>query len=189
MRGENEQGPALYFIALIPHEELRDEIRAIKEMMRDRYGAGHALRSPAHITLQKPFKRDLNARRAISDALQHFALNEKPFTVELDGYGAFAPRVLYIKLKENRHITLLHERLKALLLSSLGFTPDEIMNDVQPHITIATRDLTKEAFREAWPEIRDEIFTGSFVARSLFLLRHNGRHWDILREFRFSGDE
>jgi 2'-5' RNA ligase len=185
----NQQDLELYFIALIPHEKLRDEIRAIKERMRDRYGAGHALRSPAHITLQKPFKRGHHAEKTLSDALRLFAQNEQPFTVELDGYGAFAPRVLYIKLKENRHIATLHERLKALLLGSLDFTPDEIMKNVEPHITVATRDLTREAFSEAWPEMRDESFTGSFVVRSLFLLRHNGRYWDILEEYPFRGDE
>lgn len=189
MSVRNEQDLELYFIALIPHEKLRDEIRAIKERMRDRYGAGHALRSPAHITLQKPFKRDRDAGRAISEALRHFAQNEQPFTVELDGYGAFPPRVIYIKLKENRHIATLHERLKALLLSSFDFTPDEIMKGVEPHITVATRDLTREAFSEAWPEISGEPFTGSFLVRSIFLLRHNGRYWDILEELPFRGDE
>ena len=185
----NQQDQELYFVALIPHEKLRDEIRAIKVRMRDHYGAGHALRSPAHITLQKPFKRDRGAGRTISDALRLFAQNEQPFTVELDGYGAFAPRVIYIKLKENRHIGTLHERLKALLLSSLDFTPGEIMKGVEPHITVATRDLTKEAFSEAWPVISGEPFTGSFVVRSIFLLRHNGRYWEKLEEFPFRGDE
>ncbi|MCI0523250.1 MAG: 2'-5' RNA ligase family protein [Bacteroidales bacterium] len=185
----NERSVDLYFIALMPHEELRDEIRAIKERMRECYGAGHALRSPAHITLQKPFRRDSDGTRVIIDALHHFAQHEVPFKIELYGYGAFAPRVLYIKLKENKHISLLQERLKAMLLSSLAFTPDEISKDIQPHITIATRDLTKEAFGEAWPGLRDEVITGSFVARSFFLLKHNGRYWDIFREFPFKGDE
>lgn len=189
MSVRNEQDLELYFIALIPHEKLRDEIRAVKERMRDLYGAGHALRSPAHITLQKPFKRDRNAWRAISAALRLFAQNEQPFTVELDGYGAFAPRVIYLRLKEKRQIATLHARLKTLLLSSLDFAPDEIMKDVEPHITVATRDLTREAFSEAWPVISGEPFTGSFVVRSIFLLRHNGRYWDILEEFPFRGDE
>ncbi len=181
----NQQDLELYFIALIPHEELRNEIRAIKERMRDHYGAGHALRSPAHITLQKPFKRDRDAGRAISDALRLFAQNEQPFTVELDGYGAFPPRVIYIKLKENRHIATLHERLKALLLSSFDFTPDEIMKGVEPHITVATRDLTREAFSEAWPEIKGERIISSFRVNSITLLRHTGKLWEILEDFNF----
>ncbi|MEZ4998345.1 MAG: hypothetical protein R2758_13095 [Bacteroidales bacterium] len=41
----------LYFVALIPPVELRNEIRTLKERMRSDHSAGHALRSPAHITL------------------------------------------------------------------------------------------------------------------------------------------
>ena len=76
-----------------------------------------------------------------------------------------------------------------MLLASLNFLPGEIMKDAEPHITVATRDLTKKAFSEAWPEISGEPFTGSFRVRSIFLLRHNGRYWDILEELPFRGDE
>jgi len=88
MRADDQQ---LYFIAIIPHRELRDEIRAVKERMRDQYGAGHALKSPAHITLQRPFKRLPSEERRMCDALAGFAVKEKPFTVELNGYGVLCP--------------------------------------------------------------------------------------------------
>ncbi len=176
----------LYFIALIPHSELRDEIRAVKEHMRDHYGAGHALKSPAHITLQMPFKRPPSEERGMCDALAGFALKEKPFNVELNGYGAFVPRVIFIKIVEPAPLKSLHVRLRDVLLTDLGFGPGEILNDLQPHITVATRDLAREAFSEAWQEMKNEEFISSFEVRSIFLLRHNGRNWDILEEFPFA---
>ena len=175
----------LYFIALIPHSELRDEIMAVKERIRDRYGAAHALKSPAHITLQMPFKRPPSEEKEICDRLKKFSSRERPFMVELDGYGAFAPRVIFIKIVEPAPVRSLHRRLRDVLLTELRFGSDEIMNDVQPHVTVATRDLTREAFAAAWPELQDEEFNGSFRAHSLFLLKHNGRNWDILEEFPF----
>jgi len=175
----------LYFVALIPPVELRNEIKTLKERMRSDYGAGHALRSPAHITLQMPFKRDAGDESALAAALGKFAFGENPFTVELDGFGCFSPRVIFIRIMKHEAVRSLHGRLKKLLKDELGFLPSEIMNDLQPHITIATRDLTKEAFRDAWPEFQQEEFRGSFEARSLFLLRHNDKSWDILREFPF----
>jgi 2'-5' RNA ligase len=75
--------------------------------------------------------------------------------------------------------------LKRVLTDTLGFTREEIMQHVQPHITVATRDLTRVAFNEAWPEMKDREFTGRFTVKSVFLLRHNGRHWDILLECPF----
>ena len=53
-----ERDDILYFIALIPGKELKEKVRAVKERMKADYNAGHALKSPAHITLQMPFKRN-----------------------------------------------------------------------------------------------------------------------------------
>lgn len=175
----------LYFIALIPGSDLRDRVRTVKERMKADYNAGHALKSPAHITLQMPFKRYIGDEHRMTEALRNFAAEEKPFEVSLDGFGAFVPRVIYINITEPGPVRELHSRLKAMLLSELGFSPAEVTNDVQPHITVATRDLIKAAFSQAWPEIRNEEFRATFLAGSIFLLKHNGKYWDIFREFNF----
>lgn len=175
----------LYFIAIIPHMELREEIRKIKERMKSELGAGHALKSPAHITLQMPFKRSSEDESLISDALRRFVASEKSFRVDLDGFGAFAPRVIFINIYAPEPVRALHSRLKEVLMTELHFSPGEIMKDLQPHVTIATRDLTKEAFSEAWPEFQKKVFIASFDVHSIFLLKHNGKSWDILEEFAF----
>lgn len=178
----------LYFIAIIPYSELRERIRKVKERMKAEYGAGHALKSPAHITLQMPFKRSPEDETSISGALRRFVTGEQYFTVDLDGFGAFAPRVIFIKIPEPEAVRALHSRLKQVLMTELHFSPAEIMKDVQPHITVATRDLAKEAFSEAWPELQNEEFKASFDVQSIFLLKHNGRNWDILEEFPFGNN-
>lgn len=178
----------LYFIALVPHRELGEKIHKIKERMKSVYGAGHTLKSPAHITLQMPFKRSSEDETLISDALRRFVASEKSFTVDLDGFGAFAPRVIFIKISEPEPVRALHSRLKEALMTELHFSPAEIMKDVQPHITVATRDLTKEAFSEAWPVFQGEDFSASFDVHSICLLKHNGRNWDIMEEFPFGNN-
>jgi len=178
----------LYFVAIIPYRELREKIRKVKERMKAEHGAGHALKSPAHITLQMPFKQSSEDETLIAEALRRFVTGEKSFTIDLDGFGAFAPRVIFIKISGPEPVRALHSRLKELLMTELHFSPAEIMKDVQPHITVATRDLTKEAFSEAWPEFEEEEFRDSFDVKSIFLLKHNGRSWDILEEFPFGSN-
>ncbi len=178
----------LYFLALVPGMELRERVLRIKERMKDDFMAGHALKSPAHITLQMPFRRNISAEREMINALGRFAAGEAPFDVTLDGFGCFAPRVIFIRVVEPAPVIELHRRLGRVLKESLGFAESEIMKSVQPHMTVATRDLSREAFAEAWPGYRDKEFTGSFTAGSLFLLKHNGRHWDIFQEFPFRAD-
>jgi len=186
MKDFRQKNMDLYFIAIIPYNELSERIRKIKERMKDEYSASHALKSPAHITLQMPFKRNPTDETEISDALRRFALPEKKFTIDLNGYGAFVPRVIFIKITQPELVRALHKRLTNVLLSELHFSPGEVMKDMQPHVTVATRDLTREAFSVAWPLFQEEDFSASFDVHSIFLLKHNGRNWDTLEEYPFS---
>lgn len=174
---------------MLPDIKLREEIRAIKEEFSRDFSASHALKSPAHVTLQMPFKRNSEYEPVMTNALKEFAATEKPFTVELDGFGAFAPRVIFIRIREHHHISGVHSRLSEVLLAHMGFSSGEILNVIHPHITLATRDLSRDSFGQAWPLFEKRKFTGTFTVNSLFLLKHNGRNWDILREFTFGKDE
>jgi len=178
----------LYFIAIIPHREAGEKVLRIKERMKYEYGAGHALKSPAHITLQMPFKRSSEDEILLSEALRRFVTGEKSFNVDLNGFGAFPPRVIFIKISEPEPVRELHSRLKEVLMTELQFSQAEIMKNVQPHVTVATRDLTKEAFNDAWTKLPKEEFRASFNVHSIFLLKHNGRNWDILEEFPFGNN-
>jgi 2'-5' RNA ligase len=175
----------LYFIAILPPREIRQRVFELKEEMRIRFGAGHALKSPAHITLQKPFKRLTEEEAGLEEALRAFAGAEHQFSMDLEGFGCFAPRVIFIKMTGTDPVVSLHAGLRDMLLTRMHFSGAEIMKEVQPHITIATRDLTPEAFREAWSEKKDEDFRGSFTVRSICLLKHNGKNWEVLEEFPF----
>jgi len=171
---------------LLPDIDLREEIRAIKEEFSRNFSASHALKSPAHITLQMPFRRTPDQEPLMTYALREFAAAEKSFTVELDGFGAFAPRVIFIKIKEHQAVAGLHSRLRNVLLRKMEFHQAEIMTEVHPHITLATRDLSRDSFGRAWALFENRKFTGSFTVSSIVLLKHNGRNWEILREFRFT---
>lgn len=176
----------LYLIALLPDPALRKEIRGLKEEMDARFEARHALKSPAHITLQMPFKRSLEEEPRLLNILEEFAAVQSPFPVVLSGFDCFAPRVIFVRIEDHRPIVELHARLKKILTTGLNFSADEISEKVHPHLTIATRDLRRKAFREAWPEFEKRTYQKDFEVRSIFLLKHNGRHWDIYREFSFS---
>jgi 2'-5' RNA ligase len=170
----------------LPDIRLREEIRAIKEEFSRDFSSSHALKSPAHITLQMPFKRAPDNEPLMMNALRDFSACEIPFTVELDGFGAFAPRVIFIKIKEHQAVAGLHSRLRKVLLAQIELPQREIMDEVHPHITLATRDLSRDSFGKAWALFENRKFTGSFTVNSLFLLKHNGRNWEILREFTFT---
>ena len=179
---------ALYLIALVPDPELRDRIRSLKEEMKERFGASHALKSPAHITLQMPFRRAESFEPALVQTLKSLALQQQVFEIPLNGFDCFPPRVLFVRVGNQEAITKLHSRLQKVLKEDLGFSRQEQGFRFHPHMTIATRDLTEESFLQAWPEFAKRTFDAGFVVKSLFLLKHNGKHWDFFREFPFQGD-
>jgi len=175
----------LYLIALVPGEELREQVRKLKLEMSDRFGASHALKAPAHITLQMPFRRDEEHEPFIVDKLREFSLNRPPFTVSVNGFDAFPPRVIFLKLTEHEPIKKLHAELINFLKNQLKFTEKELNEQFHPHMTIATRDLSKKMFHKAWPEYQDRKFESIFLADRLHLLRHNGKQWELFEEFPF----
>ena len=72
-----------------------------------------------------------------------------------------------------------------VLEARLEFNSKVLTHQLHPHMTIATRDLSEEAFEQAWPQYESKEFNASFEAKSLFLLKHNGQHWNIYKEFCF----
>lgn len=154
--------------------------------MKSRFGAAHALKSPAHITLQMPFRIDENLEESMIEGLKDFAGNQSGFQIKLDGFDCFPPRVLFVKIKEHKPITELHGRFKNILHSGIGLQKNNSFK-FHPHMTIATRDLSAEAFEKAWQEFQNREFEASFKVKSLFLLKHNGKFWEIYREFPFGG--
>lgn len=175
----------LYLIALLPPEPLRARVLALKEEMRDRFGARHALKSPAHITLQMPFRLLPETEPVLLRLLEGFVGRQWPFGIDLQGFDAFPPRVLFIRIADHQPVSTLESSLRAALAGEAALQLGASDLPFHPHMTIATRDLSEPAFYRAWAEFKDRPFEGAFGVHSLFLLKHNGQFWEVYREFNF----
>ncbi|RYF84849.1 MAG: hypothetical protein EON98_08095, partial [Chitinophagaceae bacterium] len=101
------------------------------------------------------------------------------FLITTNNFSAFKPRTLFIAVAENESLNMLKKA------SDQSFRHSDYKMKIEnwpfhPHITIATRDLHKKDFVEAWPMFEGKIFLEEFEASRLSLLRHNGRHWDVV---------
>lgn len=63
---------SLYFIALLPHQQLAERLTVIKHDFARNYGSSAALKTMPHITLQSPFKRSPEAEVEMHLRLQEF---------------------------------------------------------------------------------------------------------------------
>ncbi|MGH2415835.1 MAG: 2'-5' RNA ligase family protein, partial [Microcystaceae cyanobacterium] len=83
-----------FFIALLPPQEVQQVVNQIKQRFAEVYQSRAAQKSPPHITLQPPFKWQLEDLPILTEHLQKFAQTQFSIPVTLDGFGAFRPRVI-----------------------------------------------------------------------------------------------
>ncbi len=173
----------LYFIAIVPPEEIRVEIQHLKEEMKERFGAEHALKLPAHITLVPPFELKEERELQLLQSLELFSATRKPFHLWLSGFGNFPPQVLFVEIVEKEKIRDLHQSLRENL-SVIPEIPDK--KNLHPHVTIATRDLEEALFPAARDFLSNHEYESRFEVTGFSLFKHKGKEWEIFMDFGFS---
>ena len=176
----------LYFIALLPPQEILDFATGIKQYFADNYDSKHAFKSPPHITLQPPFEWDSSQIIELEDCLEKFVIGRSSIPIILDGYNAFAPRVIYIDVVQSADLMNLQFELMSNLETNLGIV-DKVGKSCgfTPHMTVAFKDLKKSQFKAAWNEFDKKELHFEFTASKLTLLKHEDKKWNISKEFDF----
>ncbi len=176
----------LYFIAIIPSEPLASELMQLKEYFRDHYNSKASLNSPPHITLHMPFRWKDQRKEELWGGLTEVAHESESFTVELQNFNAFAPRVIFVDVLKNPALEKLQQAVSQMGRRKLKLDTGNYKGQAfHPHITLAFRDLRKPMFREAWSDFSQRSFTGNFKADHLVLLKHSGKNWEVHERFKF----
>ena len=176
----------MYYIAVLPPESIRDEVKGFKEEIRERFHSSHALRSPAHITLQMPFHFEESRVAELTDKIARLAQKLTPVTCELEHFGHFGNRVVYVNVKPSPTLNLYRQQLQQLLREEFHFSEKKLPDRFTPHITIANRDLTPENFTPCMETFNDRDYARTFEIDALVILKHCGDHWEVYREFPFN---
>ncbi len=171
------QSKYLYLIALVPPQEILDDVLQIKNEFKLRYGASHALKLPGHITLQMPFWVQENNYISLKNHLDELSKKQHAFPITLDGFDSFPPRVIFIKITPHDAIVQLQLALQDALPITLFEYPKQRQTEIHPHLTVATRDLQKNIFPQAWSDFKNRAYQASFIAKELILFRHTGKVW------------
>jgi len=176
---------ALYFIAVVPPEDIREKVKDIKEYFSENYNSSHALRSPAHITLHMPFKWKEKKLDLLVNELTASVREKRSFKIKLSGFDSFSPRVIFIDVEENEDLLQLKKSVEQAMKRLHILNSDYKAKPFHPHMTVAFRDLRKAQFSEAWKEFENKEFEEEFEVDSFVLLKHNGKIWEIFKQFDF----
>lgn len=182
---ESSDKTHLYFIALVTSGDLFDRIREIQLHCEQEYQSKKALRSPPHITLIPPFREETSIENILDKKLSPFFSKYKPFKIELNGFGKFDSRVIFIKPEENSYLSNLQEELRDYLSEDFSFVESNPSRKFNPHVSIATGDLRKKFFPAAWKEFESKTFSETWNVFSAHLLKHDGKKWNPVIEFQF----
>ena len=102
----------------------------------------------------------------------------------LDNFSSFPPRVIFVNVAESDALDRLQKDLHRFFKRELDvFNANYKDKPFHPHVTIAFRDLKKPLYHTAWQEFAKKEFKAEFIADKIDLLKHNGSHWDLFREF------
>ena len=176
---------SLYFIALVTTGSLAEKIRQIQVYCSETYQSKKALRSPPHVTLIPPFRQEEVIESVLEKKLTPFFHQYVPFTLELNGFGRFDSRVIFIKPEKNSYLQKLEEEFRKFLSADFSFIEGTPARTYNPHITIASGDLRKKFFHSAWQEFENRLFNETWDVTSVHLLKHDGRVWNPVKEFLF----
>lgn len=180
----------LYFLAILPPPLAGGEIHQVRLECAEKFKVYKALRPPVHITLYKPFHAEEVLEEKIIDLLKAGTSELPSFTQELENFGSFRKKVVYINALKSQELISLQSRVNSVILGNqLDPKPDEQPNpSFNPHITIAYRDLQAQDFPAVWNEYREREFRLSFPVGEFTLLKHQQGVWNPVFCFKLRGN-
>ncbi len=176
---------AIYFIAVLPPKEIRKEINIFQNYAASYFETKHALNSPPHITVFPPFRWSEAEEDKIEESVEDLAANNNSFYIQLENFGNFAPKVIYINVNENDELKKLHLNTISKMYTSFELE-NKSPHQFTPHITVAFRDLKRTFFLKAWSHFANTKYERAFSADKLALLKHEDGKWNIISEFELS---
>lgn len=184
MPPKTHTGSSLYFIALIPPDDIEQDLHQIKLDLNQRFQYKAALKSPAHITLIPPFSWPNHSSLEIIDHFIQFKSPIEKLSITIDGFDRFGTQVIYAKPKVDDDIFTLQNCILQY------FTP--ILKDkmkykynFNPHFTVANRDVKAEEISQILEELANKNYLKQTIIDKIALLKHNGTKWKTASEIYF----
>jgi 2'-5' RNA ligase len=175
----------MYFIALLAPENINAKILQWKYFFKEKYGCIVGLKSPAHITLVPPFWMKPESESALINSINEFSLNRTPFELKLKDFSSFKPKVIFVNIVANEMLDQLHQNFYDYIMAGNKFPIKKDERVFQPHITIATRDLYKKTYYEAWEIFSTKKYEAAWQINGISLLKHNSINWEVLYSSQF----
>ena len=178
----------MYFIATVAPEGINQQILKWKNVFKERYECSVALKSPAHITIVPPFWLNEELENDLINSIREFSITKNKFEITLKDFAAFQPKVIFVDVVKSEILNGLYQSFTEFIFSQNKFPIKNEERPFHPHVTLATRDLYKRAFQEAWEIFSKKKYEALWIVNGISLLRHNKKNWDVIFTSQFVED-
>jgi 2'-5' RNA ligase len=175
-----------YFIAILPPNELMNEVENIKVDFAENFQSRGAKNAPAHITLHMPFLWKLEKEQQLIFALSELQKNNTSFEINLNHFSHFQDRVIFIDVKISDYLKQIQKDVVDCMKRLFIFNQLDDKRGFHPHITVAFRDLKKEQFEKAWYVYKNKKFDKNFICSSISLMRKENNLWEEIYTFKLN---
>ena len=179
-----------YVLVLLPHEELRNKIKKVKQEFYDAYKATTVPNTfgsgKPHLALVNFLQYEMMEERIVN-RLKAIAMGFHPIKVELKDYGSFPSHTIYINVTSKVPVQTLVKEIRSEAQRLMKLNDDNKPHFIlEPHLTIA-RKLQPWQYEKGWLEYSNKHFTGRFIASGMLLLKKplGEMKYQVVQNFEF----
>lgn len=169
---------SLYFIAVVPHKELRKKAKVYSKDFAERFYSLGSYKNFPHITLIKPFPFDESQENILVEKFSEMGLKTTPFIVVLKDFGNFPNSkkpTVFIRVENKAELQKLYDEVHP----NINYEP--YSKDIHFHLTVGYKDLSPDNFQKAWEEYKTKTFEDSFLVDKICLFKHYNGKWNLLK--------
>ena len=178
----------MYFIALVAPEEINQQVLKWKNFFKERYECSVALKSPTHITIIPPFWMNEELENDLINSIREFSITKNKFEIILKDFETFKPKVIFVDIVKSEILNGLYQSFADFIFTKNKIPIKKEDRPFHPHVTLATRDLYKKAFQEAWEIFSKKKYEALWIVSGISLLSHNKKNWDVIFTSQFVED-
>lgn len=158
-----------YLLIISPDDNTYDKLMEEKKRFAQLFDCSHILSSKPHITMVR-FSNKKENEPLIMNYLKRKISAFAPFSIQLDGFGAFPTHTIFAKVATRSIFTNIIKSLKSETKKLQGHSAESVHFITEPHMTIA-RSLQHWQYEKGWLEWRHVPFSARFLVSELLLLK------------------
>lgn len=170
----------LKLIAIVLPEPLFSMVREQQDFIAENWQCLHALRTPPHITIIPPIALTHTEINKVQEIAREIASKSNPFRLSVNEYGAFKPRVIFVKPDVPPGLSDLYNNWREALMKTFPHVLEKYPDrPYHPHITLAHRDVDRKRFDEIWKYYKHKKIDMSIEINQFCVLAHSKAGWEI----------